>query len=58
VFRDHAGFPGAICRHVDERDVPADRSETVYSVLLDLDYRRLALAAGPPCGNEYIWTTL
>jgi isopenicillin-N N-acyltransferase-like protein len=56
VLRDHAGFPGAICRHVDERDVPADRSETVYSVLLDLDDRRLGLAAGPPCGHDYIWT--
>jgi isopenicillin-N N-acyltransferase-like protein len=58
VFRDHAGFPGAICRHVDERDAVADRSETVYSVLLDLDDRRLGLAAGPPCGHEYVWTAL
>ncbi|HET6214937.1 MAG TPA: C45 family peptidase [Micromonosporaceae bacterium] len=58
VFRDHTGFPGSICRHVDERDEPVDRSESVYSVLLDLDARRLGLAAGPPCEHEYAWTTL
>ena len=58
VFRDHAGFPLGICRHVDERDAPADRSESVYSVLLDLDARRLALAPGPPCQHEYTWLSL
>jgi isopenicillin-N N-acyltransferase-like protein len=58
VFGDHASFPGSICRHVDERDAPVDRSETVYSVLLDLDERRLGLAAGPPCAHEYVWTAL
>lgn len=58
VFRDHASYPMAICRHVDERDVPLERSETVYSVLLDLDARRLALAEGPPCGHDYAWLEL
>lgn len=58
VFRDHTGFPMAICRHVDERDVPLERSETVYSVLLDLDDRRFGIAAGPPCGHDYVFTSL
>jgi isopenicillin-N N-acyltransferase-like protein len=58
VFRDHAGYPSAICRHVDERDEPLERSETVYSVLLDLDERRFGIAAGPPCGHEYTFTSL
>ncbi|MEV0394557.1 C45 family peptidase [Polymorphospora rubra] len=58
VFRDHASFPLGICRHVDERDAPLDRSETVYSVLLDLDERRFGLAAGPPCGHDYTWLDL
>jgi isopenicillin-N N-acyltransferase-like protein len=53
VFRDHGGYPTAICRHVDERDEPLERAETVYSVLLDLDERRFGLAEGPPCGNKY-----
>jgi isopenicillin-N N-acyltransferase like protein len=58
VFRDHASFPSAICRHVDERDAPAERSETVYSLVLDLDDRTLGLAAGPPCRHEYAWLSL
>lgn len=58
VLRDHASYPQSICRHVDERDAPGDRSESVYSVLLDLDARRLAVAPGPPCGGEYTWLDL
>jgi isopenicillin-N N-acyltransferase-like protein len=58
VFRDHASFPSAICRHVDERDVPSERSETVYSLILDLDERALGVAAGPPCRHEYGWLSL
>ncbi|HWH01372.1 MAG TPA: C45 family peptidase [Pilimelia sp.] len=58
VLRDHLGAPLAICRHVDDRDPPLERVETVYSVLLDLDARRLGLAAGPPCGGEYGWLDL
>jgi isopenicillin-N N-acyltransferase like protein len=58
VFRDHASFPLGICRHLDERDAPADLSESVYSVLLDLDARRIAVAPGPPCGHDYTWYDL
>ncbi|HEY2949175.1 MAG TPA: C45 family peptidase [Micromonosporaceae bacterium] len=58
VFRDHASFPHAICRHVDDRDTPADRSETVYSILLDPGARRFGIAAGPPCEHEYAWLDL
>ncbi|WP_326551048.1 C45 family peptidase [Micromonospora sp. NBC_01813] len=58
VFHDHLGLPLAICRHLDERDAPVDQGETVFSVLLDLDSRRLGLAAGPPCRHEYQWFEL
>ncbi|MFV2019164.1 C45 family autoproteolytic acyltransferase/hydolase [Micromonospora sp. LOL_023] len=58
VFHDHLGLPLAICRHLDEQDAPADQGETVYSVLLDLDSRRLGLATGPPCRHEYQWFEL
>lgn len=58
VLNDHGGYPSAICRHVDERDAPLERSETVYSVLLDLDERRFGLAEGPPCGNKFGFTRL
>jgi isopenicillin-N N-acyltransferase like protein len=58
VLRDHAGFPSAICRHVDERDSPTDRTETVFAILLDLDARRFGIAAGPPCAHEFAWLDL
>lgn len=58
VLRDHLGHPTAICRHVDEQLAHYDRSETVHSVLLDLDDRRLGLTDGPPCGGDYTWVDL
>jgi len=54
LFADHGGFPYAICRHVDERDPVELRSESVCSILLDLDERRMSVASGPPCGGEYV----
>lgn len=58
LFRDHASRPQSICRHTDERYPPAEHSETVYSVLLDLDERRFGIAAGPPCEHDYGWLDL
>jgi len=58
VLRDHQSAPLAICRHVDENDPHADRTESVYSVLLDLDERRFGLVEGPPCGHELSWLDL
>lgn len=58
VFRDHASYPSAICKHDDGRDPYYDRSETVYSILIDLDDRRLAIAPGPPCTATYTWLPL
>jgi len=55
VLRDHQGFPQAICRHVDERDAVVERSETVYTVVFDLDDRRFGLAEGPPCAHDLTW---
>lgn len=55
VFRDHAGFPHAICRHLDDRLPVLEHSQTVCSIVLDLDARRFGIAEGPPCGYEYEW---
>ena len=53
VLCDHGGHPRAICRHDAGTAVrEADRSETIFSVILDLDERRLAVAEGPPCCAE------
>ncbi|HZM84050.1 MAG TPA: C45 family peptidase [Candidatus Limnocylindrales bacterium] len=49
VLKDHHSKPLAICRHLDPRDTPADRSETIWTVLMDLDERTLRLIPGPPC---------
>ena len=52
VLADHGGYPRAICRHDDGTDIDADRSETLYSIIMNLDERVLSVAAGPPCGVE------
>ncbi|MDG4821587.1 C45 family autoproteolytic acyltransferase/hydrolase [Asanoa sp. WMMD1127] len=58
ILRDHQSHPNAICRHVDELDAYADRSETVYTVVMDLDDRRIGIAEGPPCHHELTWLEL
>lgn len=58
VFADHASYPHAICRHLDSRLPPWDHSETVCSVLLDLDERRLGICDGQPCEQGYDWFPL
>ncbi|GHJ50525.1 acyl-CoA--6-aminopenicillanic acid acyl-transferase [Catellatospora sp. TT07R-123] len=53
VLRDHHSYPVSLCRHVDPRDEEADRSETIWTVFLDLDARSMQLIPGPPCiGRE------
>jgi isopenicillin-N N-acyltransferase-like protein len=58
LLADHGGYPYSICRHVDERDAEDDRSESIFSVVLDLDERRLSIAPGPPCTGQYAEVTL
>ncbi len=58
LLADHMSYPHAICRHVDRLDAEEERSESIYSVLLDLDERRMAVAAGPPCQGRYSWRSL
>jgi isopenicillin-N N-acyltransferase-like protein len=53
TLADHLSYPHSICRHADARDNDDDLSETLYSVIMDLDERRLSIAAGPPCGSTY-----
>lgn len=49
VLADHGGYPQAICRHDVGGVAEEDRSESLYAVVLDLDERRMSIAAGPPC---------
>lgn len=53
MLQDHHSHPVAICRHVDGRDAEDDRSETIWTILMDLDERSVRLVSGPPCtGGE------
>jgi isopenicillin-N N-acyltransferase-like protein len=52
VLKDHHSAPLAICRHLDDRDDEDDKSETIWTVLMDLDALSLQLIPGPPCGGD------
>ena len=49
VLADHGGYPQSICRHDADALTEDDRSESLYAVVLDLDERRMSIAAGPSC---------
>lgn len=54
LFRDHANYPDAICRHPRADDRDGMGLETVGSIVLDLARRVMFIAKGPPCRNAYI----
>ena len=51
ALRDHEGYPDAICRHATTIELRT--WTTVASIVMDLDQRRLWVAAGPPCESTY-----
>jgi isopenicillin-N N-acyltransferase like protein len=51
ALRDHEGHPDSICRHATTVD--ARTWTTLASVVMDLDERRMWLAAGPPCEGTF-----
>jgi isopenicillin-N N-acyltransferase-like protein len=53
ALADHAGHPSGVCCHPDERWDPLEQGETVASVLMDLDERRMWVADGRPCAAPY-----
>jgi isopenicillin-N N-acyltransferase-like protein len=53
VFRDHFSRPSSICRHVDE-ELPEQRHvQTIASLVVDLDERRMLATQGPPCESSF-----
>ena len=58
MLRDHFGKPHSVCCHTKPDLVPDMQSETVASVIMDLDERSLHLTRGPPCLSEYKKYTL
>jgi isopenicillin-N N-acyltransferase like protein len=53
LLADHADYPHGICAHPDPDEHPLERGATIASVLMDLNARRLWLAAGNPCQAPY-----
>jgi isopenicillin-N N-acyltransferase-like protein len=54
LLADHADYPYSICSHPDPGDHPLEQGATIASVLMDLNARRLWLAAGHPCQTPYL----
>ena len=53
LLADHADHPHGICSHPDPGEHPLEQGATIASVLMDLNARRLWLAAGNPCQTPY-----
>jgi isopenicillin-N N-acyltransferase like protein len=49
ALTDHHSEPVSVCRHLDVRDAELDRSETIWTTVMDLDAQTLRLIPGPPC---------
>ncbi|MGE3149647.1 MAG: C45 family autoproteolytic acyltransferase/hydrolase, partial [Pseudorhodoplanes sp.] len=54
AFADEFGSPNGICRLPDPLQIPAKRSMTVASVLIDLNARVMHVANGPPSLHRYV----
>lgn len=52
ILSDHQGAPSSICRHHNPDQPPEERMETLFSVVMNLDARRLSLRHGKPCESE------
>ena len=53
ILRDHDQTPNSICRHIDDKQPPNFRYETVVSAILDVDAKEMFIASGPPCTARY-----
>ncbi|MBS7622119.1 hypothetical protein KEJ39_00370 [Candidatus Bathyarchaeota archaeon] len=53
VTSDHFDYPNSICRHPDPRAHPDDQFETITSVIMQLDRKKLHMTEGPPCTAKY-----
>ncbi len=53
LLADHADYPNSICAHPNPADHPREQGATIASVRMDLNARRLWLAAGHPCQVPY-----
>jgi isopenicillin-N N-acyltransferase like protein len=54
MLRDHDGKPESVCRHANPAFPEDDRYETVVSVIMDLEEKKLWATMGSPCENQYL----
>ena len=52
VLRDHHSYPLSLCRHLDSRDAELEQSETIWTVVMNLDECSIELISGPPCTQQ------
>ena len=52
VLSDHDGFPRSICRHIND-DQPTGFWQTVFSVIIEPESRRMQITRGTPCSKPY-----
>jgi isopenicillin-N N-acyltransferase-like protein len=52
ILRDHGSSPQSICLHPDPEEGD-EASAVVFSMVVDLEERRMWVAPGNPCENEY-----
>ncbi|WP_199183312.1 C45 family peptidase [Cryobacterium sp. Y82] len=53
-LRDHFSYPDSICRHPDPLEAEIKHTTTLYSILMDLDERTMAIAPEFACVNPYV----
>jgi len=52
LLRDHEGYPRSICRHVND-DPKTGIWETIFSVIIEPQARRMHVSRGTPCEHPY-----
>lgn len=52
ILRNHEDHPRSICRHPND-DVGTGHWQTVFSVIIEPETRRMHLARGTPCAHPY-----
>src|SRR5207245_4241336 len=54
AMRDHFGKPNSVCNHPDARNDRLVQNQTIASSIVDLTAGDYYVAAGLPCGSEYV----
>ena len=53
ILKDHVNYPDSICNHSIFDLDPMDREKTIVSMIMDLTARKMVVAWGNPCKNNY-----